>query len=170
MNNRNRTIVGGGMYQDFMNYTLPNSINKLKSGERHPPMWSNNGFQIPSFLGPGTDLVEKIKSGIEPINDSDKTAMAHDIRYHIAKDNTDIRKADERMITALNNIEKRKSDYKYNIYTGKLPIQAKMFLENMGLAKTENFTTYGEVEEEDRKMFEDKLASLTAEGYGMNRY
>lgn len=169
MNNRNRTIVGGGMYQNFVNYALPNSTRKLKHGERHPPMWSSNGFQIPSFLGPGTDLVEKIKSGVEPINDADRTAQAHDIRYHLARDNTDIRKADERMITALNKIQERKSDYKYNIYTGKLPIRGKMLLEDMGLAKPESFTTYGGVKEEDRKMMEDKLAALTAEGYGRNQ-
>jgi hypothetical protein len=167
--NQNRHIIGTGMYDRFVNYLLPNSQNKLKDGEKHPIIYTSNGFEIPSYLGPGTNLVHKIKTGVEPITDTDKTAQAHDIRYHLAKSNEDIRKADLKMVDALNMVQERGSDYKFNIYTGKLPIKAKMKLEDWGLAKPENFTSFGGVKPENRQMMEDKLSALAAEGYGKRR-
>jgi len=163
---QNRTIVGSGMYDRFVNFILPNSQNKLKSGEKHPIVYTSNGFQVPAYLGPGTDLVHKVKTGVEPVTDVDRSAMAHDIRYHLANSTDDIRKADLKMVEVLDNIQERGSDYKFNIYTGKIPINAKMKLEDWGIAKPENFTSFGGVKPENRKMFEDKLSALTAEGYG----
>ena len=166
---QNRHIAGSGMYDRFVNFILPNSQNKLKDGEKHPIIYTRNGFEVPNFLGPGTDLVHKIKTGVEPVTDVDKTAQAHDIRYHLANSTDDIRKADLKMVEVLDNIQERGSDYKFNIYSGKLPIKAKIKLEDWGLAKPENFTTFGGVKPENRQMFEDKLSALTAEGYGMSR-
>ena len=76
----NNHIVGTGMYDRFVNYILPNSKHKLKSGEKHPIIYTKNGFDIPNYLGPGTNLVHKIKTDVKPVTDVDKTAMAHDIR------------------------------------------------------------------------------------------
>lgn len=123
-------------------------------------------------MGPGTDLKERIREGIEPITESDKVAQAHDLRYWKSSSHDDIRAADEKMVSKLNEISKNKSDYKVNILQGKYGIKAKMALEDWGLAKPENFTTFGGWEDdspEDQQMLRGKLAQLEQEGYGRSK-
>ena len=67
-------------------------------------------------------------------------------------------------------VQERGSDYKFNIFTGKLPMLAKMKLEDYGIAKPENFTNFGGVLPENRQMMEDKLSALSAQGYGKRKY
>lgn len=164
MNNQNRTIVGGGMYDRFMNYMLPHSRNKLRDGEVHPPVWTGNAFEIPSYLGPGTNLSRKIREGVEPITKTDKVAQAHDIRYSLATSVEDVRNADLKMINKLNQLEENNEDYKFNIYTGKIPIKAKMMMEDIGLFSPDKFTSLKLPKDVDAK--QAKLTALEAEGYG----
>ena len=55
--------------------------SNLRLGEIHPPMWRKKGFVTPSYSGPGTTLIDRLKEGVLPINQQDKIARMHDIRY-----------------------------------------------------------------------------------------
>lgn len=37
-----------------------------------------------NYMGPGTHIVDRIKKGVLPVNDTDRIALAHDINYMIA--------------------------------------------------------------------------------------
>ena len=93
--------------------------------------------------------------------------MAHDIRYTLAKSKADVRAADIKMVEKLSKIAEEGSDYKCNIYLGKLPIQAKMKLEDWGLLSKTAFTkAQGVKNEADRPILESNLKALEQEGYG----
>lgn len=142
-----------------------------RSGERHVILYGPNGFQSASYMGPATHLNDRIREGVEPVTKSDKVAQAHDLRYWAANSHDDIRAADKKMIAKLDDIQSKGEDYKLNIYQGKLGIKAKMAMEDWGVAKPENFTTFGDWENdspEDQKMLRAKLAELEQEGYGQH--
>jgi hypothetical protein len=121
-------------------------------------------------MGPRTSIVERLKKNVKPITKSDKTAMAHDIRYTLAKNTDDVRDADIKMINKLSKIADEGSDYKFNIYMGKLPIQAKMKLEDWGLLPKTAFTkAQGLKNEADRPILEENLKRLEQEGYGKKK-
>ncbi len=160
---------GAGLWDKIANWTTGSN---MRSGERHVLLYTPEGFKSSSYMGPSTHLHDRVKEGVEPITSSDRTAFAHDLRYHFANSHDDIRAADKKMVSKLDEIQKNKGDYLFNIYQGKLGIKAKMALENAGIAKPENFTTFGEWKEdspEDQKMLRDKLNQLEQEGYGRSK-
>ena len=55
------------------------------------------------YLGPGTDALWMVIDGIKPINEVDEAARIHDIRYQLALDGDDVRKADELLANDLIN-------------------------------------------------------------------
>ena len=165
-NKGQRAISGGGLYDRTINYLLPNAKNKLRDGERHSLMWTENGFEPASFMGPGTDIIGKIKDGIKPLNESDKVSMAHDLRYSLSSNAEGVRKADLKMVKKLNELYKNKSDYKVNILMGKLPIQAKMKLEDLGIVGRQTFASYGGLKDDEISIAKAKLKELKQEGYG----
>lgn len=140
-------------------------------GEMHAPMYMGNGrFKRGAYVGPGTNLTERIRMGDEPINETDKVAQAHDLRYTFARDHSDIRKADNKMLSKLKGIQSEGTDYMFNIMQGRLGIGAKVFMEDWGIAKPENFTSFGTIDDEtpaDQDMLRSKLTELEQQGYGM---
>ena len=50
-------------------------------GELHIPQLSENGITFANYAGPGTNIIEKTKKNIKPINEIDKISQAHDLRY-----------------------------------------------------------------------------------------
>jgi len=147
-------------------------IPSRRPGEKHVMLYTPEGWRYASYMGPGTNLKERIRDGIGPVTESDKVAQAHDLRYNFADSHQDIRAADEKMISKLDEISKNKGDYKVNIWQGKYGIKAKMALENSGLAKPEDFTTFGEWKQdspEDQAMMRGKLTELEQEGFGRDK-
>lgn len=165
----NRHVIGTGIYDRFMNYMLPYSRNKLRHGEVHPPVWTGKRFEIPSYLGPGTNLADKIRADVEPISMVDKVAQAHDLRYAFASSVEDVRNADVKMVNKLNEIQDNNQDYKINIYTGKLPIMAKMKMEDLGLFSPDKFTSFKQPAPENRDKMRSKLSELEAQGFGRKK-
>jgi len=157
---------GGAIYDRIVNKLLPNAKYKLRDGERHAILYTKNGFQPASFMGPNTAIMNKIRDGVKPITKSDRTSLAHDLRYSLAKTPKEIRAADIKMINKLNKIQKNKSDYRFNIYMGRIPIQAKMLLEDLGIAKPTTFTTFGDIPESDIPLARKTLDDLEQHGYG----
>ena len=140
----------------------------LKDGEIHAPMYTKDGFKFGSFIGPGTDVYGGIRRGAKPVGKVDKTAKLHDIMFTLAQNPDDVRAADLRMVRNLDRIQKEKGDYKFNIYMGKLPIKAKMKLEDWGILRKGSFSKMqgDKVSKENRELLEREKAKLTQEGYG----
>ena len=65
---------------------------------------SNDGSMF-NFCGPGTRLISRLKRGDEPIDILDEQCLQHDIDYRKAKNVTDIDKADQKLINAMDKIE-----------------------------------------------------------------
>lgn len=63
----------------------------------------NGDFTVPgyNFLGPGTDIKERIASGLKPVDLLDKIAYEHDLLYSLARTPEQIREADQNMINAI---------------------------------------------------------------------
>jgi hypothetical protein len=158
--------LGAGYYDRFMNYLT--GSNDMRDGERHALLYTKDGFKSGSYIGPNTHLIDRLKENINPINKTDKTSQAHDIRYNLATSPEEIRNADLKMVNKLNELSKNKEDYKYNIAIGKYPIQAKMILEDLGIVGRDTFTdTTSPPKKENMRLLKKKLRELEAQGYGI---
>ena len=162
--NKEQQQHGGGIYQKIVN-RFTNS--KLRPSELHPVMYTKKGFRAGNYLGPGTDVVHRVKEGVEPISTVDRTAQAHDLRYGLAKNRSDVRNADKRMISVLNRLGKEKSDYMVNRAQGHIGIRGKMFAEDFLGVKPETIASFGGISDEDRPAMQAKLNELEQAGYGL---
>jgi hypothetical protein len=159
---------GDGMYDYVANRFFGAN---LKDGEIHSPQYTKDGFRFGSYIGPGTKVYDNIRRGLKPITNTDKSAKLHDIMFTLAQNPEDVRAADLRMVKNLDRIQKEKSDYKFNIYMGKLPIKAKMWAEDWGIMKKGSFSPMkgAEVTKENRELLENEKSKLTQEGYGKGK-
>jgi len=95
--------------------------------------------------------------------------MAHDIRYSLAKSNTDIRDADNKMISTLKRGKKKKLDNNINIQMGMKGIQSKTIFEDV----TGKKGLFGDVGKDkgfskrDLQLMRGHLANLEQQGFGM---
>lgn len=122
---------------------IPNSDDTgrpMFNGEKHALLKLQNGkMGIGNYMGPGTQLIKRLKRGDPPRTETDKVSQAHDIRYGIAKNVDDIRKADKIMIRKVEEIARNKTDSRINIAQAKL-IKAKIVGEDLGLIKRNAFS------------------------------
>jgi len=172
-------ISKGRAVSDFATSPLGVSlINKLPSsdrgarpgfaGEKHAIQILPNGkLGRANYMGPGTQVVKRIKRGDPPRTLSDKVAQAHDIRYGLAKSQRDVSSADAKMIKKLKDMIAKKQGNKVNINVGLRPIQAKAFAERTGLAKPGAIASFGGVSSADKPLLQSKLNELEQEGYGV---
>ena len=155
----------GQGYSDVINKLgLAKGKRKLRKGELHAILYTKDGFKAGSYIGPHTDIIYKVKNDIKPISMVDKTAQAHDIRYSLAKNKEDIRKADLKMLQTIK--QKKKEDYWINRKIASIPIKAKILVEKMGIP-TSKIATFGGVDNKDVPMLEDKLYELEQQGFGL---
>jgi hypothetical protein len=97
-------------------------------GEMHATLRDSKGKKrVASYMGPGTQVVKRIKRGDMPVSDIDRVSQSHDIRYSLAKNSADIREADRRMIKRA----KTSSDSFSNRQKGLRGIQAKYAAETV---------------------------------------
>ena len=103
---------------------IPNSDDTGRpgfAGEKHAILKLSNGkYGVGNYIGPGTQVVKRLERGDPPRTQIDRVAMGHDIRYQLAKNVNDIRRADVIMINKVSSIEKNKGDSQFNINQGKL--------------------------------------------------
>jgi len=97
--------------------------------------------------------------------------MGHDIRYTLAENFTDIRKADNIMINKLKSIERNRGDDSRNINMGKRLIQAKTVAEDLGILDKERFS--GNLKnnrhpKNELELLKANLDPLQQQGYGLN--
>lgn len=141
-------------------------------GEKHAILKLPNGkYGVANYMGPGTNLVERLIRGDPPRTEVDKVAQAHDIRYFQAKDVNDIRKADNIMINKVAQIQRNRGDAPQNIAQAKL-IGAKVIGEDLGILKRNtfsgNFANNEKIANANKEMFDTKLKTLEQEGYGLS--
>jgi len=158
---------------------IGNLLDKTQkfSGERHVPLITDKGIKLANWAGPGTNIDTRLNgpSNIkEPISAVDKSAMAHDLRYTLAKNTNDIRFADNKMISKLNDIERDKQDYRLNIIAVKNAMRSKRFFENVTNQKGELFsnikkgeTINGKVSPENELKYNRELRKLEMSGFGL---
>jgi len=84
--------IGGGL-----------AARKAYEGLPNFRQFFNGDFTMPgyNFLGPGTDLKERIASGLLPVDTLDKIAYEHDLLYSLARNEEQIREADKIMIKSI---------------------------------------------------------------------
>jgi len=164
-------IKGQGIIGDLLDKT-----QKFK-GERHVPLISQKGIRLANWAGPGTAIDTRLNGSSdikEPISAVDASAMAHDLRYTLAKNTNDIRFADNKMISKLNDIERDKQDYRLNIIAVKNAMKSKRFFENITNQKGELFSNIKKGETVDNKIspenelkYNRELRKLEMNGFGL---
>ena len=149
---------------------LPDSDENARPGfpgENHAILKLPNGkFGVANYMGPGTQLVKRLKRGDPGRTMSDTVSMAHDSRYGLAKSQKDVASADRKMISKLKDMQKKRQDSKFNIQLGMKPIQAKMHAERLGLVKPGTIASFGDIAPGDRALVSGNLSKLEQEGFG----
>jgi hypothetical protein len=159
---------GKGLYDKAVNKLTGSN---LKPGEKHPILYVDGKFVPGAFLGPGTDLIPKIKAGVKPISAADKSAQAHDLRYYFAKNKKDVREADILAIKKAKELRKTKKDNKFNTYQLQLGLKGKILAEKAGVPPRA-FTSYADYKKdipENQAIARKKLDELIQEGYGKKK-
>jgi hypothetical protein len=144
------------------------------AGEKHAYLYTGSkssnilGLEKGSYIGPGTRLTQRLLQNSKPKTYSDTVAQAHDIRYGLSQNTSDIRKADEKMLKSLEKAKREKLDYKFNIIQGEVGIKSKIFLEDKIGIKPEFFTDFGidNLNSSEIKLYRNKLNELELQGFG----
>jgi hypothetical protein len=163
--NAESKIFGGSILGDVYSSV---SGQRFKD-ERHVPLITDKGVKLAEFAGPGTHIKYRIENNIQPINAVDKSAKAHDIRYSLSKNVDDVRFADNKMISKLEEIDRKGLDYKLNVKAVKTAMKAKRLFEDVGVWDKGSFSDMkgAELSDSDKRLFESELNKLVQEGFGI---
>lgn len=164
---------GEGIFSDVFEKV---TRQKFK-GEKHVPLYTEDGFKVANFAGPSTAIEKRLKSDdpkiSQPVTLTDKTAMAHDIRYGLAESFDDVRYADNKMISKLQEIEKNGLDYKINTKVVKGAIKLKTLFEDITKIKGtfSGLTKYGkrqqQLNDDEKRLYKNALLKLEQQGFGL---
>ena len=161
-------IVKGINYVSNLFPASDKEATEIEAGEKHGVLILPNGkIGRANYMGPGTNLLKRLKRGDKPRTEMDELSRAHDIRYDLAKSQKDIEEADEIFIRGAKKIRKEKKDNILNTYVGQVPIQAKLFAEKKGLIKP-MFKQSPEQTKEDEAIMRATLKDAIKKGYGAN--
>jgi len=117
-------------------------------GERHGVIQlPAGGFGSASFMGPGTQLLTRLRRGDRAQTPIDKISMLHDIEYGLARDISSTqqeadarsRAADLRMVRNGWQAVSNGNETLFNGMLGAGLISAKIFLEDMGVLEPNKF-------------------------------
>lgn len=172
--------VGAGVFRDIVN----KAINKLPSsdenarqsfaGENHAILTLANGKTgVANYMGPGTNVLARLKRGDPPRSASDAVSKMHDINYTLASNEPTkelqldkIRQADQRMLQSLKTVK----DSAFNKQLGMKLIQAKVAGENMGLLSRSKFAgDLKTLSKDDTDLLMREKAKLEQQGYGVGQ-
>lgn len=160
---------------------LPDSDDTARpgfSGEKHAILELKNGKNgVANWMGPGTNVIARLKRGDMGRTPADMVAKKHDISYTLAsgeptreKQLSKVREADNRMIRSLKGIQagEHGGDAARNIQMGMRLIQAKTLGEDLGvLDKTKFAGSLKKISDPDKILLMSNNARLTQQGYGM---
>jgi len=139
------------------------------SDERHVPLITDKGVKLAEYAGPSTHIKYRLENNIKPLNAVDKTAKAHDIRYALSKNVDDVRFADNKMISKLDEIDRKGLDYKLNVKAVKTAMKAKRLFEDVGVWEKGSYSDMkgDQLSDNDKRLFETELNKLVQEGFGL---
>ena len=147
------------------------------AGEKHMILQLKNGKNgVANYMGPGTEVIKRLKRGDPGRTPSDTVAKRHDIDYALAKGARttagqfkQVREADNRMINSLKKIQNNRSDAGRNIQAGLRLIQAKTIAEDAGLLDKSKFAgSLSKISDADKALLMSNRASSTQQGYGLS--
>ncbi len=160
-------------------------------GELHPMSLAyskktgKRGLYWDSYLGPNTNVAERLRQGIKPLpgpngewDSADRCGFYHDIRFGLAPKDPKkgvpwLQEADRKFISKLLELRKRLPNEKLNPanYIGVEGIKLKNKLEKSGkMSKTRYLNPFDPVKEADAiKIAKKKLAIGEKYGYGRRR-
>jgi hypothetical protein len=163
--NAESQIFGGSILGDVYSSV---SGQRFKD-ERHVPLITDKGVKLAEFAGPGTHIKYRIENNIKPLGAVDKSAKAHDIRYSLSQNVDDVRFADNKMISKLEEIDRKGLDYKINVKAVKTAMKAKRLFEDVGVWDKGSFSDMkgAELSDSDKRLFESELNKLVQEGFGI---
>lgn len=152
------------VYDVNLRLRRPLNQDKLFPGEMHAILTKEDGKSyVANFMGPGTKLKQRLILGDQPLTEGDLIALAHDLRYSLAKRPEQIQEADKKMLNSLS----KSTDLKSNINKAYYPMKAKYELEKRFGVKYPSKESLDKHDEND-VMFKDKLAELEQKGYGID--
>lgn len=144
-------------------------------GEKHALLKKPNGsFGFATFAGPGTHVVERLRKGgvyAKPLTPVDATAKAHDVRYALlagSNNHEAMRRADQKMISDIERIEKNGTDSKFNTGVIKNIMKAKILGEKTGVLGKNAFLGGEPPNPSDRDLLIKQLSELEKLGNGIN--
>lgn len=147
-------------------------------GEKHAILKLPNGRPgIANYMGPGTNVIERLKRGDKGRTPADTVAKRHDIDYTLASGKSTkeeqlkaVRQADNRMVNSLKDISSGKhgGDSRLNIQTGLRLIQAKKLGEDLGVLSRSKFAGPLEtIPQADQVLLLNNQQELEQEGFGV---
>ena len=116
-------------------------VSDIKTGQYHFPGYN--------YMGPGTQVYQRIQEGLAPTSKTDHSAMHHDLDYGKIGQELKSGKIDKRELTKkvreadkrfVHNLEKSGESHHLGNFIGKNFIKGKMWLEDIGLMNPEQFT------------------------------
>lgn len=167
------TFEGDGIFSDVFEKV---TRQKFK-GEKHIPLYTEEGFRVANFAGPSTAIETRLKSDdpkiSQPVTLTDQVAKTHDIRYSLAENFDDIKFADEKMISKLQEIERYGLDYKVNTQVAKNAIKLKRFFEDISNIKgtfsglTKDGKRQKQLNDDEKRLYKNALLKLEQHGFGL---
>jgi len=141
---------------------VDNEINRLYPGEKHGILTLPDGRRaFAQYMGPSTQVTKRLLRGDPGLTNVDKASKAHDIRYSLAKNDYDIRRADRLMMEAVSKFP----DNLLNKAQASL-IKIKQGLDRLGFKVG---STYGSDELDDPRilaLYKTELGKLIRMGFG----
>lgn len=138
-------------------------------GEKHAFLFTSSGLRRANAMGPGTQIIQRLERGDKPISYSDGVSFIHDIDFSLAKNAQDVRNADNRMISQLQQAKRGRKDNLININIGQKGILAKVTLEDAKLVSPTTFTTFGTAPADKIPLLQKKRAELVQQGFGKKK-
>lgn len=167
---------GAGFINSILN-ALPSSDKNARPGypgEKHTMLKLPNGLPgRANFVGPGTQIVKRLRRGDPPRTLTDKVAQMHDIRLTLSRTPEDVRYGDNKMISKLKELSRKKLDSQFNIQQGMKAIQLKTSLEDAGVLPKGSFGNMGDkvdkIPRADLVLLRRKEKQLEQQGFGRRR-
>ena len=142
------------------NIELNELVRNAWKGEFHAPLHEGTAH----YMGPGTDVLQRVKEGVKPVGAADELAYEHDLRYMLAKNEDETRYADEIMYNTMNKVNAAYSDK----LIGKGAMGLKMMSEKLGLLSRTAFNDFStQLTPEDRNLLLHKLAKQVGKREGL---
>lgn len=145
------------------------------AGELHAVLQLPNGKSgVANYLGPGTQVVKRLRRGDPARSVVDNIAKLHDIQYTLAQGARSVdeqvamlRKADTRMLKNLERAQQEHLDTDRNILLAKRPLQLKVLAEESGVVpKTKFGGPLKQLTKSDEILLRSEQKALAQQGYG----